>query len=139
MDQETARIEHLKLIQAVIARLARHSFAVKSLAVAAAAALITFTAATETPVAVIGGAALLPLWWLDATYLRQERRFRSLYDFVRAEPAAEFGARQYFSMDVSIPRIRDESILQVAVRLSHLLVYLPLLVLLGLSSLMAVG
>ena len=139
MDRETARIEHLKLIQAVIARLARHSFAVKSLAVAAAAALITFTAATETPLAVIGGAALLPIWWLDATYLRQEGRFRGLYDYVRAEPAAELGAPHYFSMDVSIAGKRDEGIPQVAVRPSNLLVYLPLLVLIGLSSLVAVS
>ena len=57
MDPQTARIEHLKLIQAVIARLARNSFAIKSLAVAASAALIAFTASTETPLASVGGAA----------------------------------------------------------------------------------
>ena len=41
MDPQTARIEHLKLIQAVISRLARNSFAIKSLAVAASAGIIS--------------------------------------------------------------------------------------------------
>ena len=131
MDPQTARIEHLKLIQAAITRLARNSFAIKSLAVAASAVLIAFTAAAETPLASVGGAALLPLWWLDASYLRQERLFRGLYDYIRAGPPAEFGAYRYFSMDVSVAEQRKKGIFRVVVSRSILLVYPPLLALIG--------
>ncbi len=139
MDPQTARIEHLKLIQAVITRLARNSFAVKSLAVAASAALIAFTSATGTPLASVGGAAILPLWWLDASYLRNERLFRGLYDYIREGPPAEFGACHYFSMDVSVAEQRNEGMLKVVISRSILLVYLPLLVLIGLASLIAIA
>ena len=139
MDPQTARIEHLKLIQSVIARLARNSFAVKSLAVAASAALIAFTAAAGTPLASVGGVVILPLWWLDAYYLRQERLFRGLYEYIRVGPAAEFGACHYFSMDVLIGDHPKEGLLRVVVRPSNLLIYLPLMVLIGLASLVAVG
>ena len=110
----------------------------KSLAVAASAALIAFTSATGTPSASVGGAAILPLWWLDASYLRRERLFRGLYDYIREGPPAEFGACHYFSMDVSVAEQRKEGMLKVVVSRSILLVYLPLLVLIGLSSLIAV-
>ena len=60
MDRETARIENLKLIQAVIARLARNSFAIESATVDASAALIALVAITGSPLDSAGGAAIIP-------------------------------------------------------------------------------
>ena len=135
MDPETARIEHLKLIQAVITRLARNSFAIKSTTAAASAALIAFLATTGSPLASIGGAAILPLWLLDASYLRQERRFRRLYDHIRSGCAPAFGTSQYFTMDASIAKARPDNVFKVAASSSISWLYLPLLILVGLSGL----
>ena len=134
MDQETARIEHLKLIQAVITRLARNSFAIKSTTAAASAALIAFLATTGTPLASIGGAAILPLWLLDASYLAQERRFRRLYDHIRSGCPPAFGTSQYFTMDASIAKELPDNIFKVAASRSISWLYLPLLILIGLSG-----
>ena len=49
------------------------------------------------------------------------------------------GACHYFSMDVSVAEQRNEGMLKVVFSRSILLVYLPLLVLIGLSSLIAIG
>ena len=77
MSPEMARIEHLKLIQAIINRLGRNSFAIKS---AAAAALVALTASTSAPVAALARIAILPVWMLHAHFLAEERGFRRLYD-----------------------------------------------------------
>lgn len=135
MDPEAARIEHLKLVQAVIARLARSSFAVKSGATAASAALVAFVASADTPLASMGGVAILSLWMLDATFLRQERNFRRLYNLVRMGQPCVYGAPRYFTMDVSIAVGRPERLLNVAVSSSLSLMYVPLLALVGLSGL----
>ena len=135
MDPETARIEHLKLIQAVITRLARNSFAIKSTTAAASAALIAFMATTGSPIASVGGAAILPLWLLDASYLKRERSFRLLYDQIRSGPPPGFGTCQYFTMDVTAANEQPEGMLRVAASMSLSLLYLPLFILVGLSGL----
>ena len=61
MDAEEARVEHLKLIQAVVNRLGRNSFAIKSAAAAASAVLVAFTASANSPLAAVGGFAILSL------------------------------------------------------------------------------
>ena len=61
MNLEAARVEHLKLIQAVVDRLGRSSFAVKSVAAASSGALVAFTASTDSPVSALAGFAILPL------------------------------------------------------------------------------
>ena len=108
MDPQPARIEHLQLIQAVITRLARNSLAIKSLAVAASAALTAFTSAIRTPVASVGGAAILPLWWLDATTSGTIASSAGCMTTFERGPPAEFGACHYFSMGVSVAEQRKE-------------------------------
>ena len=137
MDPETARVEHLKLIQAVITRLARSSFAIKSTATAACAALVAFVASTDAPFVSAGGVAVLSLWLLDANFLRQERSFRRLYDSVRyGEPSAR-GTDRYFTMDVPVAVARRAHLLRVAVSPSLSLIYAPLVAVIGLSGLIA--
>ena|SRR2546422_4796555 len=88
------RLEHLKMIQSVIARMAQNSFLVKGWSVTLVTAVMALTLPNPNK-----GFALLALfpaivfWGLDAYYLRQERLFRKLYDSVRgpnADPAAAF-------------------------------------------------
>ena len=86
MDTETARVEHLKLVQGIVNRIGRNSFAIKSAAATAVAVLVAFTASTDSPVAALAGLAVLPLWLLDARFLKQERDFRRVYDNIRRGP-----------------------------------------------------
>lgn len=79
------RIEHLKMIQAVISRMAQNSFLIKGWAVTLVAALFALAAADSNPAMVV--IALIPatgFWLLDAYFLRQERLFRGLYDQIRS-------------------------------------------------------
>ena len=134
MDSEAARIEHLNLIQAVVARLGRNSFAIKSTAAAVSAALVAFTASVGSPFAALGGFAVLSLWLLDARFLRQERAFRRLFDSIKTGPPKKPGAENYFTMDVSTSTGRSDSFLRVALSLSPSLFYTPLLILVGVSA-----
>ena len=99
MEQETARVEHLKLIQAIIGRMARNSFAIKSFAVAVSTALIAFTATTGEWSAITGYIVVLPLWALDGYFLMHERRFRRLYDETRLGEPSIPGSETYFTMN----------------------------------------
>ena len=132
MSPEMARIEHLKLIQAVVNRFGRNSFAIKS---AAAAALVVLTASTRYPVVALAGIAILPLWMLDARFLEEERGFRRLYDPVRGGPPTEYGSDSYFNMQVLSMAKGSDSLIRVAVSASLFLFYLPLLALIGASAL----
>ena len=109
----------------------------KSTATAASAALIAFVVSAGSPYAAIGGFAVLSLWLLDAYYLREERSFRRLYDFIRKEGAAELGSDRYFTMDVSVALAKSENLLEVAKRKSLLLLYIPFLALIVLSGVIA--
>ena len=88
--------EYLKMIQAVINRLAQNSFQAKSWSVAVVTAILAFS--SRSAQAATCALALFPafcFWILDAYYLRQERLFRALYG-----AAASGGAARY-SMDTS--------------------------------------
>ena len=137
MSAEAARIEHLKLIQAIVDRLGRNSFAIKSTAAAASAALVAVTASVGSPLAALGGFAVLSLWLLDARFLWQERSFRHLYNSVRTGPPKEPGSDDYFTMDVSSAVGGSDSLLRVAVSLSLSMFYTPLLSLIGVSAAIA--
>ena len=137
MNAETVRIEHLKLIQAIVARLGRNSFAIKSTAAAVSAALVAFTASAGSPLAALGGLAVLSLWLLDARFLRQERGFRRLYDSIRTGAPTEPGSDDYFTMDVSTAAGQSDGLLRVAVNLSLGLFYFPLLIIVGVSAVVA--
>ena len=137
MDAEAARVEHLKLIQAVVDRLGRSSFAVKSTAAAAAAALSAFTASAGSPPAALAGLAVPLLWLLDARFLEQERGFRRLYDSVRRGAPPPCGSDDYFTMDAPPARRRSDRLVGVAVSPSLCLFYTPLLALIVASALTA--
>lgn len=85
--------EHLNMIQGVINRLAHNSFLLKGWAVTLISAVLAVIAAREAP-NYLALVALLPavvFWGLDAYYLRQERLFRNLYDYIRVAGDPEKG------------------------------------------------
>lgn len=87
MEDKTERqIAHLAMIQAVIARMASNSFALKTLTVTLCAGVIALVGAVQKPSLLYVLAAIGPVimfGWLDAKYLRLERLYRKLYDEVR--------------------------------------------------------
>ena len=78
-----ARIKHLELIQAVIARLGANAFAVKGWAVTVAGLLLGFAVNNNKwGLALVSAIPTLAFWGLDTYFLRSERLFRALYDAV---------------------------------------------------------
>lgn len=138
MDAESARVEHLKLIQAVIARMAQNSFAVKAGASTLVAAVVALTLTNDA--ATIAAYSALPiavLWLLDGYYLREERSFRELYNTVRTGALADPGSQLYFVMAGPHDKGRREQLgaLADAVRSGPVVVfYLALLGVLGAAS-----
>lgn len=87
------------MIQAVVTRMANHSFLLKGWSVTLSAALFALAAKDSVPQII--WIALIPIaafWALDAFYLRQERLYRALYDQVRKEPSGESGELATYSM-----------------------------------------
>lgn len=80
---ETARLKHLDFIQALISRMSHSSAQAKSwlLPVVVAAYGYALTQRSGS-VALLGIAAVLLFCYMDASYLRQERAYRRLYNAV---------------------------------------------------------
>lgn len=94
-----AKIEHLKMIQAVIKRMAGNSFLLKGWCVTLVSALLALSSKdSDSRFVVVALFPVLIFWILDAYFLRQERLFRKLYDKIRTEAATPVD----FSMDTSV-------------------------------------
>ncbi|MDQ3879842.1 MAG: hypothetical protein M3295_02020 [Chloroflexota bacterium] len=95
-------VERLKLIQAIIDRMARNSFALKGWAVTLTGALLSLTAARhDDTIALIAIYVLIAMAALDAYYLALERAYRTLYDQATTQPATEW------QLHASPPRFAD--------------------------------
>lgn len=82
---EDARIKHLEMIQAVIARLGNDGFIVKGWAVTVAGAFYGFALTeSEWRLGLASIVVTLAFWGIDTYFLRAERLFRELYGQVRA-------------------------------------------------------
>lgn len=86
-----AQQKHLEFIQGTITRMAGNSFMIRGWSLTLVSALFALAAKdTNGWFAVISIFPCLMFWGLDAYYLAQERRFRSLYDAVRIKPDTDF-------------------------------------------------
>ncbi len=79
----SSKLEHLKMLQAVITRMAGNSFLIKGWCVTLVAALLTLSAKEARYLVFVAYLPVLMFWWLDALFLRQERLFGELFDKVR--------------------------------------------------------
>jgi hypothetical protein len=83
--------KHLELIQAVITRMAGNSFLIRGWSVTLVSALFALAAKdAERAFVVVSYFPCIMFWWLDAYYLSQERKFRSLYEAARKAPNSDF-------------------------------------------------
>ena len=86
-------VEHLKLIQNVIDRMARHSLWLRGGNATLAAAWLAFVArvgVAEAPPWYLIPVPFALIFLLDGYYLWQERLFRRLYDRVRQQETTDF-------------------------------------------------
>jgi hypothetical protein len=89
-----ANVERLKLIQSLIERMARNSFALKGWTVTVMAALLGLAAhQSDRRFGLIAIYVLVALAGLDAYYLALERSYRRLYDSAVTAPETEWGLR----------------------------------------------
>ena len=129
MDSETARIEHLKIIQAVVYRMGRNSFAIKTASLTVIAGLLAVSLGINSwEVAAIGTIPMSMLWGLDAFFIRQERIFRRLYDIVRIGPAKDLGSADYFSMNTGQAQSEVGTVLTTMFSRTLPFFYIPLIV-----------
>lgn len=86
-----ANVERLKLIQSIIDRMARNSFALKGWAVTLTGALLSLAATRQDPtIAAITIYVLMAMATLDAYYLTLERSYRTLYHQATTQPDTEW-------------------------------------------------
>ena len=83
--------KHLEFVQASIGRMAGNSFMIRGWSLTLVSALFALAAkdANEWYV-IISIFPCIMFWALDAYYLSQERKFRSLYDAIRTRPDTDF-------------------------------------------------
>jgi len=128
MDSETARVEHLRIIQAVIERMGRNSFAIKAGSLTVVVGLLVVTLGMNSwKVSAVGTIPIAMLWSLDAFFIRQERIFRRLYDTVRQGLAPEIGSTEYFSMNTDQVQSEVNSLLATMFSRTLAFFYVPLL------------
>src|SRR2546425_2297412 len=83
--------KHLELIQAVITRMAGNSFLIRGWSVTLVSALFALAAKdADRAFVVVSYFPCVMFWCLDAYYLSQERKFRSLYDSARKDSKVDF-------------------------------------------------
>jgi hypothetical protein len=99
---EARHIEHLRMLQAVIARLATHSFQLKAAAVSLVSALGAVAGWQNRLAAPMWGAFAVSLLfgYLDTWFLQRERMYRLLFEAVRKREPGTAGA-DVFDMSAS--------------------------------------
>lgn len=121
------KIEHLKFVQAVIARMANNSFLLKGWTVTLVAALFAFGAKeADRAFIIIAWVPVVVLAVLDSYYLWYERLFRKLHLTVAVKNDDQID----FSMDISQFK-SDETWLKSLVSKTILGFYLPVALLLA--------
>jgi hypothetical protein len=83
-DFEQNRVKHLEMIQAVVTRLSNEGFLIKGWTVTLAGVVAGLAINSESwSLALLGCLPTLAFWALDAIFLRDERLFRDLGEYVR--------------------------------------------------------
>ena len=78
-------VEHLKMVQGVVARMASNSAQMKTWSVSLVTAVIVFSGLSDDPHWLIAAGGFVPVvafWIMDAKYLHLEKCYRALYEAV---------------------------------------------------------
>ena len=120
------RNKHLEFIQNAINRMASNSFILKGWSVTLVTGIIALSLTTSTTRFIyLAFIPTLAFWGLDAYYLRQEKLFRELYDYIRAK---EIKNIEPFSLNTLI--VKDKVGSWLSICFSKCVVYLHLMILL---------
>ena len=88
MDEPQRTVEHLKLVQGVVTRIAGNSAQMKTWAVSLVTATFIFSGLSDDPHWLIAAGGCVPViafWIMDARYLRLERCYIKLYNAVATD------------------------------------------------------
>lgn len=96
------KIRYLEMIQSTITRMASNSFSLKSWTVTLIAGILALSSdEADKMFFLIAYVPLIVFWFLDSYYLKLERTFRSLFDYIRTDENADI------DFDMSPKRARD--------------------------------
>ncbi len=124
------KINHLQMIQSVIARMGQNSFFLKGWAVTLVAALFALSnLGARDEFLIFACLPILIFWILDAYYLRQERLFILLYNHVRQKDEQEID----YNMNTGQLSVKHSPLFMVILSKTILLFYLPILLLIGIA------
>ena len=111
-DASPERLEHLKMVQDVVSRMADNSVQMKTWAVSLVTAVFLFSGLSDDPHWLIALGGCIPVilcWWMDARYLHLSKCYRKLYREV-----AEGKSLEPFEMDYEPYRSSVEPVRTVA-------------------------
>lgn len=104
VTSEAARLKHLDYVQSIVARMAHSSTQAKSWLLPVVVATFGYALTQRSgTVALLGVAAILLFGYMDASYLRQERAYRRLYNAVVAGKAVPELSLDPHDIDRKIP------------------------------------
>ena len=79
------RVKHLEMLQSLVTRMASYGASFKSYCITVTTAVIGFSFTLHRPaIAVLALLPVIAFGVADAQYLRVERRFRAIFNLVRA-------------------------------------------------------
>ena len=116
-----SKIDHLKMIQGIINRLAGNSFMLKGWAVTLVAGIFALASKDSSKgYFLIAYVPIIVFWGLDSYYLLQERLYRALYDKIRQTNETEID----FNMNTA--DIHNTCYLWCLLSFSEFFFYVPL-------------
>ena len=104
------QIKHLEFIQNIITRMNSNSFQIKGWTITIVSALLALFASSEKKEVLYLFVAIAPtliFWFLDTYYLRQERKFRGLYDEVRTLSKSENQQEDITDFSMNTEKYKD--------------------------------
>jgi len=118
------RVKHLEMLQSLVTRMASYGASFKSYCITVTTAVIGFSFTLHRPaIAVLALLPVIAFGVADAQYLRVERRFRAIFNLVRAE---SWDAMPSF--DINLQNAPAQSFLSAASSWSIVWFYAPLAV-----------
>lgn len=119
------KVRHLDMIQGIINRMAKNSFALKGWAVTLVAGIFALASRDADKLfCLIAYAPILIFWGLDSYYLLQERLYRALYNKVSVLTEEQID----FDMNTKSPEFKSyqNTWISCATSKTEILFYIPL-------------